>query len=239
MEDETEELMYFFEEVSQSKQPYAAIDNPPLVTWEEIEAALGDVQDEHPTQFAKLVYEHWRLRRLKNGNRSLIPSLRFESGAETDDGDPYVCFRRREVRQIRKTRGRDAQSVEKLRKLRKELEDSRQLMVLVRQREITKRELLAVDRQIFEQRAKLRSVKKELPEYLRGGDEDLLINQKVCNHCKTDVWGSWLTRVAAEKKAFGDINFSTITAGDIKFALSIRRTLLYGIRSFVVSGCLS
>ena len=179
-EDEVEELMYFFEEASQSKQSFVTVDDPPAVTWDEMESALGDALDEHPRQFAKLVYEHWRTRRLKNSNHSLLPGLKLETGADTDDGDPYVCFRRREVRQIRKTRGRDAQSVEKLRKLRKELEESRQLMTLVRQREITKRELHAVSRQIFEQRAKLRNVKRELPEHLRGGDEDLLINQKVC-----------------------------------------------------------
>ena len=83
------------------------------------------------------------------------------------------------MRQIRKTRGRDAQSVEKLKKLRKELEEARQLLALVRQREITKRDQLGVDRQLFEQRSNLRQVKKNLPEQFKEGDDDLLINQKV------------------------------------------------------------
>ena len=109
----------------------------------------------------------------------MLTSLQYETGADTDDGDPYVCFRRREVRQIRKTRGRDAQSAEKLKKLRKELEDARQLIALVRQREITKREHLAVERQLFEQRTNLRQVKRNLPEKYNEGDEDILINQKV------------------------------------------------------------
>ena len=178
-EDEIEELMYFFEETSFSRQTYAPLDDFPVMKWEDMEGALGGASDERPRHLAKLVYEHWKTRRLKNGNHSLTASLKFETGADTDDGDPYVCFRRREVRQIRKTRGRDAHSVEKLKKLRKELEDSRQLIALVRQRELTKRELLSVDRQIFEQRAMLRTIKKELPEHLRSGDEDLLINQKV------------------------------------------------------------
>jgi len=111
-----------------------------------------------------------------------LPSLttaQFETGAETDDADPYVCFRRREVRQIRKTRGRDAHSAEKLKKLRKELEESRQIMALIKRREITKREQLTIDRQLFEQRASLRQVKQNLPEQYREGDEDILINQKV------------------------------------------------------------
>lgn len=83
------------------------------------------------------------------------------------------------MRQIRKTRGRDAHSAEKLKKLRKELEESRQIMGLIRQREILKREQLAVERQLFEQRASLRQVKQNLPEQYKGGDEDILVNQKV------------------------------------------------------------
>ena len=109
----------------------------------------------------------------------LANSFQFETGADTDDADPYVCFRRREVRQIRKTRGRDAHSAEKLKKLRKELEESREIMAMIRQREITKREQLAVERQLFEQRANLRQVKLNLPDQYRDGDEDILVNQKV------------------------------------------------------------
>ena len=98
---------------------------------------------------------------------------------DTDDGDPYVCFRRREVRQVRKTRGRDAQSVEKLRKLRRELEEARQLVAMVKSREITRREQLVLERQLFEQRSSLRQVKRNLPDQYKEGDEDILINQKV------------------------------------------------------------
>jgi hypothetical protein len=102
--------------------------------------------------------------------------LQFETGQETDDGDPYVCFRRREVRQIRKTRGRDAQSAEKLRRLRKELEDARQLVALVRQRELARKEMLGIERQIFLQRSEVKEMKRKLG--VKDDDEDL-INQKV------------------------------------------------------------
>lgn len=50
---------------------------------------------------------------------------------------------------------------------------------MIRQREITKREQLAVERQLFEQRANLRQVKLNLPDQFKEGDEDILINQKV------------------------------------------------------------
>lgn len=120
---------------------------------------------------------------------------------ETDDSDPYVCFRRREVRQVRKTRGRDAQSVEKLKKLRKELEDARQLVALVKQREHTRREQLAVDRQLFEQRTSLRQVKRNLPDQYKEGDEDVLVNQKVSMVQKRHTFGSELTNQSRRRRS--------------------------------------
>lgn len=177
-EDQFEEVMNYFEETAQAKQPYAAVDSAPVLSYEEMENSFDENIDDHARSFARDIYEHWKRRKLAVGNRSLITGLKFETGAETDDGDPYVCFRRREVRQIRKTRGRDAHSAEKLKKLRKELEESRQILGLIRQREITKREQLAVERQLFEQRTSLRQVKQNLPEQYKEGDEDILVNQK-------------------------------------------------------------
>ncbi|KAL9602604.1 MAG: hypothetical protein Q9219_001748 [cf. Caloplaca sp. 3 TL-2023] len=177
-ENQFEEVMYFCEETAQSRQPYAALDNSPVLTYAEIEDAFDEAFDAPAKAFSREVYEHWKSRRLKVGNRSLAVNLKLETGAETDDSDPYVCFRRREVRQVRKTRGRDAHSAEKLKKLRKELEESRQIMALIRQREITKREQLVVEKQLFEQRSSLRRVKHNLPDQYKEGDEDLLINQK-------------------------------------------------------------
>ena len=236
-EDEVEELMYFFEVIASSRHMYAPVDGSRVIGWEEMESALDDASDEHPRHLAKLVYEHWKSRRLKHGSRGLAAELKFETGVDTDDGDPYVCFRRREVRQIRKTRGRDAQSVEKLKKLRKELEDSRQLIALVRQRELTKRELLSVDRQIFEQRAKLRTIKKDLPEHLRSGDEDLLINQKVMlsQELRNSPIGR-LMSAATKEKALGDIDLPTATANHARLAFANGRGSLCRIGSLAVSG---
>ena len=175
-EDEFEEVMNFFEETAQTKQPYAAVDNPPVLSYEEIETEFDETISESSRRFAKDIYEHWKNQRLQTNNRGLMPTLKFETNLETDDSDPYVCFRRREVRQVRKTRGRDAQVTEKLKKLRKELEEARYLMSRVKIREVMGREQLAIDRQIFEQRAAVKEVKRKLG--IKGDDEDL-INQKV------------------------------------------------------------
>lgn len=177
-EDEFEIVMQFFEDIAQSKQPFAAVDNPPVLSFEEFETSFDETVEDNMRKFAKDIYEHWKTQRLENNNHLLMPTLKFETNLETDDSDPYVCFRRREVRQIRKTRGRDAQVTEKLKKLRKELEEARYLMTLVKDREYKHRESLALDRQIFEQRSTLKECKRNLS--IKENDEDL-INQKVVN----------------------------------------------------------
>lgn len=176
-EDDFEEVMNFFEETSHTKQPYASVDNTPVLSYEELEAEFDETIGEPSRRFAKDIYSHWKNQRLLKGNRPLIPSLKFETNLETDDSDPYVCFRRREVRQVRKTRGRDAQVTEKLKKLRKELEEARYLMTKVKEREILKRRQLAMDKQIFDQRLQVKELKRKLN--IKGDDEELLINQKV------------------------------------------------------------
>ncbi|KAJ5734763.1 Enhancer of polycomb-like protein 1 [Penicillium manginii] len=174
-EDEFEATMNFFEETAEAKQPFAAVDSPPVLAFADMEDSMDAAVEECVKRFAKDIYEHWKSQRIAAGNRSLEPRLKFETGQDTDDSDPYVCFRRREVRQIRKTRGRDAQSAEKLRRLRKELEDARQLVALVRQREVARKEVLSMERTLFAQRSEVRDMKRKLN--IKDDDEDL-INQK-------------------------------------------------------------
>lgn len=179
-EDLFEEVMSFFEETAATRQPFAAVDNPPVLSFEEIESAYDDTISLQARKWAKEIYEHWADRRAQRGNRSLMPDLRFETGQDTDDADPYVCFRRREVRQARKTRGRDAQIAEKIKKLRRELEEARQLVHSVKRREIMYKERLEVERKIFEQRSELKRVKIEQGiKGDKGDDEELLVNQRV------------------------------------------------------------
>jgi enhancer of polycomb-like protein len=175
-EDLFEDVMNFFDETAQNKQPFAAVDNPPILPLDELEEQFDETITREIRTYAKFIYEHWHARRSATGNRGLSPRLKFETGQDTDDADPYVCFRRRELRQIRKTRNRDAQSAEKLRKMRKELEDARQLLAMVKQREMIRKEVLNIDRTLFQQRAEVKETKRKLG--IKGDDEDL-VNQKV------------------------------------------------------------
>ncbi|THY00287.1 hypothetical protein D6D02_08945 [Aureobasidium pullulans] len=183
-EDIFEELMSFFELKSDKNHPFANISNAPILTLEEAESYFDDPEDEtnlsvEARKWTKEVYDHWRSRRVQNGNRSLLSNLKFETGADTDDNDAYVCFRRREVRQARKTRGRDAQVTEKLKKLRRELEDARQLLISVNQRERLIKERIETERKVFEQRTELKKVKvAQGIKGEKGEDEELLVNQR-------------------------------------------------------------
>ena len=178
--------MHFFEEAAKARQPFAALgeEPPPVLTWPEMQEAiaLDDDLEEPVRAVAPEIYLHWQKGRVASGNTPLQPALRIkiiETATDVDDNDPYVCFRRREPRLTRKTRGRDAQSAEKLRRLRRELEEARSLVALVHQRELAKKEQLAMDSTLFDQRAKMRKLKRSLPLPYREGDEDLLVNQKV------------------------------------------------------------
>jgi enhancer of polycomb-like protein len=173
-EDDFERIMEVFEDTAAEQTPFAAVDNT-VVAYDMMVPALNHLGSQSILQHAKPVYEYWKTARQSKGNKPLQPSLKFETHQETDDTDPYVCFRRREARQTRKTRARDNKVAETLKRLRRELEDGRQLVLLTYEREMMKRELLMMDRAVFEERARLKQIKTRLG--IKGDDDDL-VNQK-------------------------------------------------------------
>ena len=174
-EDDFERVMEVFEDTAAEQTPFASVDNT-VVAYDMMLPPLNHLGATAIMQHAKTIYEYWKTRRQEMGNKPLHPTLKFETHQETDDTDPYVCFRRREVRQTRKTRARDNKIAESLKRLRRELEDGRQLVLLSYEREMMKRDLLQMDRAVFEDRARLKNTKVKLG--IKGDDEDL-INQKV------------------------------------------------------------
>ena len=174
-EDDFEMIMEVFEETAYIRTPFASVDQT-VVPYDDMVQGLQQLEAAKVMPHAKNIYEYWKSRRQALANRPLHPTLKFETHQDSDDLDPYVCFRRREVRQTRKTRARDVQSADKLKRLRRELEDGRQLISCSYTRETVKREMLDTDRAIFEQRAQLKEMKVRLG--IKTDDEDL-VNQKV------------------------------------------------------------
>jgi enhancer of polycomb-like protein len=176
-EDDFERIFEIFEDTAEQQSPYAAVDQT-VIPFETMRSPLQQQLEEKLHAFTKDFYEFWKKRRQESNNHSLQPSLKFETHQDNDDGDPYVCFRRREVRQTRKTRARDVQSTEKLKKLRKELEEGRNIVKLVLNRELAKRELMKTDKDIFEARTELKAIRVKTG-IKTNDDDELLINQKV------------------------------------------------------------
>ncbi|GMM35632.1 Epl1 protein [Saccharomycopsis crataegensis] len=128
-------------------------------------------------EFGQPVYDYWKDRRISRGGKPILPPLKFEDPADkNNDDDPYVCFRRREFRQQRKTRKTDLQSAEKLRRLHMELKSVKMLVSLVSQRELKRQESLKLEKKVFEDRCKVKSLKRELG--IKGEEEDLVQHKK-------------------------------------------------------------
>lgn len=182
-EDDFESIMDVFEETASFSTPFAAVDKT-VAPYSEMVPGLMNLDSETLMPHAKELYEYWKQRRQTEGNGPLHPTLKFETHQDSDDMDPYVCFRRREVRQTRKTRARDVQSADKLKRLRRELEDGRSLVLQSYERELKKRDLLQLDKAVYETRASLKEMKVRLG--IKTNDDDLW--KKVCQTSLSSWW---------------------------------------------------
>lgn len=120
------------------------------------------------------VFTHWQARRREREGRPIIPPLQYED-TQKGEIDPYVCFRRRETKPVRKTRRTDQQSLERLRKLRSEMEMARNLLEMVLRREKIRKEGLVLEHTVFDKKCKLREYQRQLGI---KEDEDLMPKKK-------------------------------------------------------------
>jgi hypothetical protein len=107
------------------------------------------------------IFEHWRARRTKRAGKPIIPVLQYEDLVK-NEVDPYVCFRRRETKSVRKTRRTDQQSMERLRRLRSEMEMARNLLEMVLRREKLRKEGLILEHSVFDKKCKFREYQRTL-----------------------------------------------------------------------------
>ena len=104
-----------------------------------------------------LVY--WRRKRKLN-EKSLVPSLKFEDVGKIG-ADPYVCFRRRELKQPRKTRRSDAQVMEKIKKINYDLDTMKVMLNAGIKRDKLKMESFSFETLSFEKYWTLRKWQQE------------------------------------------------------------------------------
>lgn len=102
---------------------------------------------------------YWREKRKRN-SCSLIPSLKFEDVGKIG-ADPYVCFRRRELKQPRKTRRSDAQVMEKIKKINYDLDNLKIMLSASIKRDKFKKESFLLENFAFEKYWTLRIWQQE------------------------------------------------------------------------------
>ncbi|CCK70590.1 Epl1p KNAG_0E03310 [Huiozyma naganishii CBS 8797] len=132
---------------------------------------LLDLIETHGAQ----IYEYWKGRKIEANGGEIFPQLKFERPGEKEEVDPYVCFRRREVRHPRKTRRLDVVNSQKLRLLHRELRRAKELALLVAKRENDQMKLLQTETKILEDRCRIKKLKRSLNI---SGDDDDLVNHK-------------------------------------------------------------
>jgi len=169
---EFEKIMSNFEDTTNERQPYLSTDPSVIAPFEEFESTFEYLSLKALLPYAQQVYAHWRERRFERLGKTIVPGLKFEENEKDDSNDPYICFRRREIRQVRKTRRQDAVSTERIRRLQAEMAQARDLVVMVSAREKCREDALKAEKALFLCRAQVKTVKRKLG--IAGSDEDLV-----------------------------------------------------------------
>lgn len=127
-------------------------------------------------RIARSVYPHWKQRREIRKGRTVMPILNYD---ESNDGDPYVCFRRRDIRATRKTRRTDNFSVERMQKIQSELRSAHNLAQMVLVREQQKKLLYKSDKEVWEAKWKLFETKRRWPSLSMSREEEEIITGRL------------------------------------------------------------
>lgn len=169
--------------------------------------------------FGEAVYEHWKVRKIERKGKAITPDLKFEdpnANEKDNDNDPYVCFRRREFRQARKTRRADNLGAERIRLLQKSLKRARDLVFNVCKRELLKLESWETDLEIFKLRCEAKNVKRAVGI---KGDDHLFYPHKRRKIIKiepeedeSDIVES--TKTKRERRRAQDVDSASVSAKD-------------------------
>lgn len=163
--------------------------------------------------FGEPIYEHWKKRKLERKGKQVTPQLKFEdpnANEKDNDNDPYICFRRREFRQARKTRRADNLGAERIRLLQKSLRKARTLVLDVCKRELLKLELWNSEYDVFKTRCEAKTLKRAAGA---RGDDYLFYPHKKRKIPKIETEEedseTPVTKVRKERKKAADMEPST------------------------------
>ncbi|OJT01716.1 Enhancer of polycomb-like protein 1 [Trametes pubescens] len=194
-EDEFELVMCIFEKVTHEKTEFLhhgveqGAPFPPFSDYQDTFAsplkpellAVYHVPDwvphpQHLLRLARVIYPYWRERRLERGGHRIIPSVLLD---ETDTkNESYICFRRREIKAVRKTRASQASYSDRMLRLQGELGTTLDLVRLVHQREQLKRESQSQNHYLWDKRHVLADLKRARPSLGSKEDEELYLDRE-------------------------------------------------------------
>ncbi|KAG8879237.1 Enhancer of polycomb-like protein 1 [Tulasnella sp. 331] len=198
-EDDFELVMGLFEKLTDDKSPYLHLSPTDFPPFSDYDAFFSVPVPPHlfpsftipPSvpepltlyNYARIIYPHWRERKMDRGGHRIIPQLNYD---ETNESDPYVCFRRRMPKPLRKTRRQDPTSLDRLSRLSDELHKVLKLAEMTLQREQLKLIDLTEWRGVCEARSNLIEVRRKAAStstgasWLAGVNDDELIAEKDC-----------------------------------------------------------
>ncbi|KAH7923575.1 hypothetical protein BV22DRAFT_1015104 [Leucogyrophana mollusca] len=127
-------------------------------------------------RLARSIYPHWRERRQERGGHRIIPVLNYDESDVTNES--YICFRRREIKAIRKTRASQATSSDKLIRLQAELVQSMELAKMLLSRETMKQDSVQQALQVCEKRLEFVDLKRKFPSLGVKEDDELLYDKE-------------------------------------------------------------
>lgn len=127
-------------------------------------------------RIARTIYPYWKERRTERGGYRIIPTLNAD---ESDTfNESYICFRRREIKAIRKTRASQATSSDKLARLHAELSYPLEIAKAILTRENRKRECAHQAQAVWEKRLAFVDLKRMFPAFVDKADDELLIDKE-------------------------------------------------------------
>lgn len=127
-------------------------------------------------RIARLIYPHWKDRRLERGGLRITPILNYDEQDTLNES--YVCFRQREVKAVRKTRASQANSSDKLAALSRQLVDPLDIANRVLEREKHKSASIQLNMAVWERRLALVELKRKNPSLGDKADVDLLVDKE-------------------------------------------------------------
>jgi enhancer of polycomb-like protein len=123
-------------------------------------------------KYANKIYSHWKARKEQRKGKSIIPQLNFD---EANESDPYLCFRRRDLKVQRKTRIKDTTPVSRLDQVQAELNSATLLVNMVLMRERQKQRTLKAEKELWDARWSLLDIKRKNPGLPLSQDEEILL----------------------------------------------------------------